>query len=785
MKSLSSFLFKTTLYIFATLIILTLGLLVSVLVIWKNPQYIVTEKNIRWSTQYLPENIQVDWKTLHLNFAPLDFWSKDIQIFAEELCFNYKPMVEGCLEKIHFEFKFSIKDFKPKLLEISEINTQARHIYYYQQETQAPPPARETIFPDLRLPPFAGLVPELVDFKLIREIDIALANFQFHPLKGDVLQAQGSLKRMDIVDDQELDLILKVTAKQNQKFSLTSLNDLQISKNQFTIKGRTQFTHPMISAHVFVDGHWNQDLYMTLSPTLKKGKIVVSPLVKLDWNQTQIRLDISKFSTAQLWPQGTIQSPQCLTLADLDKNLGHPKHLEFDCTLTATPKHPIFKDYEAIKTRIMLALSLERSKIAFKEQLLLDGKLRLNATHSLVQGYFETEGAFTFLSSEGIKLTDVNARLTSDLNIPEIQSWRKIFERTNISIPAPLNVLRGNADLVLSAEIQDVNSPLTAEVQLQTHFRSQTQIIKTSTDLDITTKGDLFRPTGIHLKILSQLQEVQLEAPPLALEMPPQISPDKRFVHTKNAENIRSLNQNQPAKKALPLDITWEAHVETVKPLRVVVNLLKNPLPITLKLTHNSHTGLDGIVQLEKMPVEIFKKNADVQYVKVLFHKGSKIPGLDGLITYRNPEVDIKIMVLGNTQNPRIEFESQPELNRQQIISVILFNKSLDELNEEEVSSATNISRAMSDGALGLFSLMFLSSTPIQSVGYDPVSKSYTARLKIDDNTTFAVGSDFESQRNFSVRRRLGGPWSLRTELRQTSDTSDVVVTLLEWLKRF
>ena len=158
---------------------------------------------------------------------------------------------------------------------------------------------------------------------------------------------------------------------------------------------------------------------------------------------------------------------------------------------------------------------------------------------------------------------------------------------------------------------------------------------------------------------------------------------------------------------------------------------------------------------------------------------------LNGLITHRTPEVLIRVLLLGNTENIRVEFQSDPPLSEQQILAVFLYNKSLAELSEEEANSTQNLSQAMSEGALGLFSLFFLSSTPIQSVGYDPVTQNYSARVGLDDKTTLSVGSDFADVREFGLRRRLGGQWALRTELRQEENRADVVLTLIEWFKRF
>lgn len=179
------------------------------------------------------------------------------------------------------------------------------------------------------------------------------------------------------------------------------------------------------------------------------------------------------------------------------------------------------------------------------------------------------------------------------------------------------------------------------------------------------------------------------------------------------------------------------------------------------------------------------KGNVEVKEIKVAYEEGSKAGDLDGVVVVRNPDVTVRILLLGSTEKPRIEFESDPPLERNQIVSVLLFNKLPDELTEDEASSTGSFSQATADGALGLFSLFFLSSTPVESISYDPVSQTYSARLRLDKKTTLSVGSDFDKERQVALRRRLGGRWAIRTELHDTQGEGGVLLTLLEWFKRF
>jgi hypothetical protein len=238
------------------------------------------------------------------------------------------------------------------------------------------------------------------------------------------------------------------------------------------------------------------------------------------------------------------------------------------------------------------------------------------------------------------------------------------------------------------------------------------------------------------------------------------------------------------------MPVEWSATITNEQPIRISTNLLKNAVPLAVNLKLGSKNPMEGFVEVLPMPINIFSKKADVQSIKVSFLPRSKVMQLNGVVVNKTSEVEIRILLLGSTEKPRVEFESDPPLDRDQIVSVLLFNKSLAEvqkqvITDDEAQSSSNVSQAMSDGAFGLFSLFFLSSTPIQSVGYDAASQSYNIRFKLGDKTTLGLGSNFGNKREVSLRRSLGGPWAIRTELTQEQEKPNVLLTMLEWFKRF
>jgi hypothetical protein len=208
-------------------------------------------------------------------------------------------------------------------------------------------------------------------------------------------------------------------------------------------------------------------------------------------------------------------------------------------------------------------------------------------------------------------------------------------------------------------------------------------------------------------------------------------------------------------------------------------------MPVMVDLRLGSRETIAGTVRIESMPIILFKRSVDLKQLVFKLKDGSKVAQMNGELQIEEPDITVRILVLGTTDRPQIEFLSDPPLSRNQIVSVLLFNKSVDELDDSEAFSAGSFSQATSDGALGLFSLFFLSSTPIESIAYDPVTETYSAKLRIDKKTTVSVGSDFGGEQRVGLRRRLGGRWAIRAEMHSQQGEPDSLLTLLEWFKRY
>jgi hypothetical protein len=156
---------------------------------------------------------------------------------------------------------------------------------------------------------------------------------------------------------------------------------------------------------------------------------------------------------------------------------------------------------------------------------------------------------------------------------------------------------------------------------------------------------------------------------------------------------------------------------------------------------------------------------------------------LDGLVVYKAADANISIRLLGTTQKPQVEFESDPPMNQADIVAMLLFGKSPNELDSDQQSSAANAQSAVANSAFGLASLYLLASTPVEYVGYDPVAKAYSVKFRLPGGATLQVGSAGQSGA-VQLRKRISKHLAIQSEFTSTQTQGNIVTTLLEWYGR-
>ncbi len=732
----------------AAVLILLCTVLVFLATIWFKPSWYFTEKNIRRALAIADPKLVVSWDYLSLKIEPNTWHGKKIAFRTTGLCLHEGSSLNACADEVEVRFRFRIYGFfKVRLEKINRVLVNAEYIHLKPSATvendSSEPPER---LPDLRFP----RIPLLTEFPATPHGAITI-----------------HVRDFEIQKKEPLKIAADVTNRKASAGTLPLVAHGRISEGR--------------------DLNLTIDLDARIRPAQGNGNISVQGLLggikrKLDLafkaNQTSLEATLATYPLP--FPRKfrrTLVANNCQLRAELDKKKGYPAHSFLDCELLAKAK-----SRRAFLSTLEAKLGGEFRFSEHANQLGLDFVLNTSSDQDLISGTIQTKGRIQFAEDSFQPVAVANPGLHLDLEIPKFQLWQKALRRTAYAIPAPFHKMTGLVQLTADLQNKDFTKRADFAILLNTNLKGKNQSFVTNNRISLIINSPLSDNRTVSLSSESVLNDVALEAPPVHLESPPQILPDSRFVKSKDlAQKIEEQERENP-------NFDFHLALKTEKPVRIQSNLLKSPMPLDFDLALTNRTR-SGFVEVQPMPIEVFAKKAEVDHVRVSFTPGSQRNDLDGELDYRTPEYLVKILLVGNTDQPRVEFESDPPLSRDQIISLLLFNRPPEELTEDEASSSSNMSQALLDGAFGLFSLFYLSSTPIQSVSYNSGTGAYSVAVSLDKKTTISYGSNFDQKQSFMVRRRLGGRWSVRTELQQDQqldpDQRNTILTLLEWFQRF
>jgi len=394
---------------------------------------------------------------------------------------------------------------------------------------------------------------------------------------------------------------------------------------------------------------------------------------------------------------------------------------------------------------------------------------------------------------------------TTDLNIPDFGALVKSLGASQYAVPAPLNALRGNIMAQIRGSGDLANGGIVVPLILRSRLKSgepgkddvqhlDTNVIGT---LRLDPLGDAVAP---QLEVKAELSDVQLALPRITLTdgAAPQLFPDKRMRSTKavRAEAVSrgGLETQHPdilvGPPAPPAPDAFKYQVEVVSPptnpLHLVSNLAKSPIPIAVAVTASSDTAPRGHALVRGFPLNLFRRQAYVDRFDVEFLSPQTAPSIDGKLRVEYTDYTITILILGTLKSPQVVLSSQPPRPQNQLIAVLLFGKEMNDLDDDQLKSVDNFGGAAADGALSLASMYLLASTPVQSVGYNPQTHAFTAKITIGKGTSVNIGSDLGDYQKLGVQKRLARDWSVETYIERNTDAdTEAVTALLEWSRRF
>lgn len=390
-----------------------------------------------------------------------------------------------------------------------------------------------------------------------------------------------------------------------------------------------------------------------------------------------------------------------------------------------------------------------------------------------VLGSFE---GFLSASTDTIKS---EIKVDSQLEIPEFQHLVKRLEPTAFAIPAPLHTLEGRVACGTQGKIVNLGEQTDIPMQCNTALKSSVQALSMAVSGVIQTWVD--RKPKLKLDIL--FKDVAFELPQMRIEDPiPQFVPDAR---------LQDKLEDKPLKKVsdqvLPIELAIS--IKTEKPALLQTHVLKGPpVPVDIDLVITGDKAqVAGQIEIKNYTVSFLKRKALVDHVIIKLDPAQESPELDGLFVFKETDFRIDLILKGSVDRPFYYLESDPPRSPTQLLSMLMYGGEADELDTESQRSVEETRAAMVDGALGLLSMYYLASTPIDSVGYNPYTGVFRARVKLAKGLSLSVGSDLGgAHQSVGIRKRLSENWSFETTAETDEETNaSKGVALFKWGRRY
>ena len=783
---------KLLLVSIASIAALLAALALAVVMLIAKPQWFLTTRTVTVAVKNFGGAWHPRWKTLAFGIRSVSFPEKELRLQAGDLCFrNAAAGVEGCLKNLDVRLNLRLYFFGAKLTKISRLIVSGDH--FTLDLTGLKPAATPeksaglpTSLPNLIPAALRGLRLELL------EVDLPA---------NKIVSAGGSLKgelRLDLGLEGDRPLALNVeVAHSSGSFTRHYSGEAAVASDllkgrEFTfLDARGQLKAEGVNAkfQARVDEKGADALVFKLSADARMPGRRIEAGVEGSQKGQDFRLNGSAGVWESSGPVKSVRLKNFTLGARLKKDSTEWETLKLDSGFELEPQ-----TFGLRGAGRSLAKTLEgrlairaRSTPGIIERDHFDADVSL--TVNPVRFWYEFYGSFNGkVSGRASRLgaLSISHKLDFGLKVDRFEDLVGYLAHTPYSVPAPVNVFGGPLSVSLKGSGDSLKDLQEFEYALVSGLAAGRQALKFEVKGKVSASGLWTPERSFKDETDLLLRDVALQLPRFDLKGMASFVPDSRIktgAQLDKAELAREEERKRPAERSAP-PVEAVIRVRTEKPAILYSNLARDPVPVALDFTLKlPKSGMKGTVEIKPFRVEIFRRVASIDHITFIGRAGSPIMGLDGLIVYKAAEAKIFIRLLGTAQKPQVKFESDPPMSQADITAMLLFGKSPGKLDSDQQASAANTQTAVSNSAFGLASLYLLASTPVDYVGYDPVTRTYTVKLRVPGGATLQLGSDGQN-RGVQLRKRIASNLAIQTELTNTQTQGNVVTTLLEWYGR-
>lgn len=732
--------------LFFSLVLILILAFSAVLTVWLKPEIILTEARLNHLLDYSAGNYFSKLPSqFNLGLKPFGFSGKHLVLEANEFCLK-EP--EACFKKIHVEVSFKIGGLtRIKIFEVGPIEIQNESLIYQVTSTQSDPKSDAQ-------PSTLGQHITVSDHVLVKNFLIEFPNLKVKT-KKEIIAGSLSINGKDLTQ-----ITLKMQAESNQ-----GLDAHVLLHTAFEVGKESPFNGNIsFHDHVKINGNLQGQINWQVLEGAIGGSIDVNDV--MPWINT-ISLKNIQFER---------HAHRSKIDADIETKL--------DQVLASGRS-------KSVMPRVKLDTTVRGKLQATEEKGTLHYQLELGPTHD--QGILmDALLGGQYPCPKGTEYRYGIERVYFNFQIPVFADLVHHLRLTNYAIPAPFSALKGSVALkVNQPDGRFLNDQI--PVVFKTNLDSSEQTFKTDSQATLQ-----FRKTGDRIKVdgSTHIDSFRFTLPDLkVLEPAPIIKNDSRLMSGSDVNVLK--------KKPMPLavksqksqideeddapskiDLTWKV---TTAPsgIRVFHPILKPnaAAEVTWTISDQPH----GSLELRPFDIEYLKRGAEVKKLRFYQNAGDPNFHYEGKLVVKKTDYTIFIEIIQDGEKPKVVLSSNPPLEDSDIVSVLLFNQTTAQLDStDQNSSVASTQAAVANRALGLFSILALSSTPIEAVNFNPATGVYSARVKLANGLTATVGTDWDKSQEVALRKRLGRNFVLSTILQNNPDTNtETRKTLIEWFKRF
>lgn len=404
-----------------------------------------------------------------------------------------------------------------------------------------------------------------------------------------------------------------------------------------------------------------------------------------------------------------------------------------------------------IKNKIDLAASQEFLNIS------VEGSAKKQSAYQL-----GLESEITFNGSESGVEFDLK-KLNIEIAIAKFRALVKELAGSRFAIPAPFNNLEGDAQLTakLDSKLDFYNFPITGKINLD-----KNKFIKFASTID--TKVELskdYEPKKVS-------GEVTIEDFKFYI---PDIDPIFGIPEVARTDRINENIVFRPKEKS-DLDIDLVIKTKSINSIKIYNQFFHPYLSMALKAKLTNETSSFDINVKDGSKIQYLKRQLEIKKVSIDNKKETTL--IDAKFEYEASGYKIFLNIIGTAEKPVLLLTSFPSLPREEIISLLLYNRKSSELTGFDKASVGSTEDAISNRALGLFSIWAFASTPVDSVTYNSQTKTYSASVSLPGGTSVSIGTDWDRLNNLSFRKRLNATWAVVTSFEPTETDSKETIML-------